>query len=132
MKKLFLQKRLFGFLFWIWGVVIVVLSSLPNIPTQKLNVWDEPFRLDYLEHFGVFAILVAFFVVWKSDALCSFDKKKYLGVLALLVIFAIVDETHQLWIEGRTFNPLDMMYNVLGILTAYFVGPAILKWLCIK
>jgi VanZ family protein len=132
MEKLFQQKKLFVALFWIWGIIVFILSSIPNIPTQKLNIWDEPFRLDYLEHFGVFAILGAFFVVWKSDMSCKLDRKKYLFPFLGIILFAVLDETHQLWVDGRTFNPLDMFYNILGLLAAYYLGPFILAWFCKK
>ncbi len=127
MKKLLQQKKLFKILFWLWGLTIFVLSSLPNIPTQQINIWDEPFRLDYLEHFGVFAILGSIFIVWKLDFNGSFQFRKYLWVLLGLIVFACADEIHQIWIPGRTFNPLDLIYNVAGLLASYILAPAFLK-----
>lgn len=119
MKQLLQQKQLFKILFWLWGLTIFVLSSLPNIPTQKINIWNEPFRLDYLEHFGVFAIWGAFFIIWKTDSKGVFILKKYIWAILGLIIFACADEIHQIWIPGRTFNPLDLIYNVAGLLVSY-------------
>lgn len=108
-------------IFWIWLIFIAIVSSLPNIPTQKINIWDQPFRLDYLEHFGVFAILLALFVFWKSDASGHFSVKKHLIFVIALVFFAIVDELHQIWIPGRTYNPLDLIYNLLGTIAGIYL-----------
>lgn len=127
MKRLLNNKTLFKFLFWIWLITIFILSSLPNIPTQQINIWDEPFRLDYLEHFLVFGGLSGFFVVWKSDENGIFKIKEHITAIILLILFASVDEIHQIWITGRTFNPLDLIYNVLGLITFFILSPIILK-----
>ena len=127
MKQLLEEKKLFAWLYWIWAVVIIVLSSWPNIPTQKVNIWDEPFRLDYLAHFGIFGIWGGFFVLWKAKVI-RFKWQEFPWYVLGSTLFAVVDELHQLWIEGRTFNPLDMMYNLLGLWAAYYIGPYFLKW----
>lgn len=126
MKQLFQQKKLFKILFWLWGLIIFILSSLPNIPTQQINIWDEPFRLDYLEHFGVFAIWGAFYIIWKSDKLGDFNIQANKWAIMATLVFAMLDETHQIWIPGRAFNPLDLIYNVVGLLAAYSLGPIFL------
>jgi len=125
--KLFQQKKVFKGLFWLWAITIFILSSLPNIPRQQINIWDEPFRLDYLEHFGVFFILGGFFMIWKSDEQGSFSFKRNLWFVLGLLIFASLDEIHQIWIPGRTFNPLDLIYNTLGLATVFLLFPLLLK-----
>jgi len=127
MKHLLKQKKLFRAIFWVWALVIFILSSLPNIPTQKVNIWDEPFRLDYLEHFGVFAILGGLFVVWKMDHSLRFNIKNNWYFIAAIFLFAVIDEVHQIWVPGRTFNPLDFIYNMLGLVAAYSLGPIIIR-----
>lgn len=129
MKQLLQRKQLFKVLFWLWGLTIFILSSLPNIPTQKINIWNEPFRLDYLEHFGVFAIWGGLFIVWKAESQGAFVFRNYIWAIVGLVMFACADEIHQIWIPGRTFNPLDLIYNVAGLLTTYALIPVFLKWI---
>ncbi len=127
MRKIFKQKKLFGWLFWLWGLLIVVLSSLPNIPNQEINIWGDLFRLDYLEHFGIFAIWGGIFIVWKAkDGV--FSSKDFIWPILFCILFAAMDEMHQLWIVGRSYNPLDMIYNVLGLLSAFVIGPYFLRW----
>lgn len=125
--KLFQQKQVFKWLFWLWAITIIVLSSLPNIPTQKINIWDEPFRLDYLAHFGVFFILGGFFIIWKSDEQGSFSFRRNICFVLGLLVFASLDEIHQIWIPGRSFNPLDLIYNTLGLAMVFLLFPLLLK-----
>jgi VanZ family protein len=118
--------------FWLWLIFIAIVSSLPNIPTQEINIWDEPFRLDYLEHFGVFAILLGIFVLWKSDEKGLFFVKKYFLFIFGLILFAIIDELHQLWIPGRSYNPLDLIYNLLGSISGLYITKFALQKIAIR
>ncbi|MCD6179260.1 MAG: VanZ family protein [Bacteroidales bacterium] len=119
-KSLYQNKTLLKTIFCLWLIFIAIVSSLPNIPTQEINIWDEPFRLDYLEHFGVFAILFGLFVLWKSDKNGFFSVKKYYLFILGLLLFAVIDEIHQLWISGRSYNPLDLIYNLLGSISGMY------------
>ncbi|OYT15627.1 MAG: hypothetical protein B7C24_12060 [Bacteroidetes bacterium 4572_77] len=126
-KNILELKKLWAYLFWLWAILILVLSSLPNIPTQKVNIWDEPFRLDYVEHFGIFAIWGGMFVIWKAKE-HIFNWKNYFWFIIAMLLFAAIDEIHQNWIEGRTYNPLDLIYNVVGVISAFVIGPYFLRW----
>lgn len=107
--------------FWLWLLFIAIVSSLPNIPTQKINIWDQPFRLDYLAHFGVFAILLGLFVLWKADKNALFSIRKQYVFIVILALFAVADEVHQIWIPGRSYNPLDLIYNLSGFFAGLFI-----------
>ncbi|MBN2237024.1 MAG: VanZ family protein [Bacteroidales bacterium] len=120
-RQLLSYKTLLKASFWLWLLLIVIVSSLPNVPTQEINLWDEPFRLDYLEHFGVFAILQGIFVLWKADENGFFHLRNHLIFVGGLILFAVIDELHQLWIPGRSYNSLDLMYNLIGSFAGIFV-----------
>lgn len=126
LKYIYQHKTLLKTIFWLWLIFIGIVSSLPNIPTQEINLWDEPFRLDYLEHFGVFAILMGLFVLWKSNDKGLFYVKKYILFIFGLLLFAVIDELHQLWIPGRSYNPLDLIYNLLGSISGLYFTKFIL------
>ena len=128
MIKFLLQKKaLIKITFWLWLLFVAIVSSLPNLPTQKINIWDEPFRLDYLEHFGVFFILSGLFVFWKADKESIFHIENQLIFVLALTLYAIVDELHQLWIPGRSYNPLDLTYNLLGCFAGIYITNRILR-----
>ncbi len=113
-----LRPKLAAALFWIWLVTIFVLSSIPKIPTAKLKTDLFELRLDYILHFGVYGLLSTLFFFWKSRDDGKFKKTELFIYLVLASIFAALEETHQLWVDGRTFNPIDMLSNILGV----FVG----------
>jgi len=114
-------KMLLKIFFWLWLSFIAIVSSLPNIPIQEINIWEKPFRLDYLAHFGVFAILFAVFALWKSDESGLFSVKKHLIFVIGLSLFAVIGEAHQIWTPGRSFNPLDLTYNLLGSIAGLYI-----------
>ncbi len=113
-----LRPKLAAILFWIWLVTIFILSSIPKIPTAKLKTDLFELRLDYILHFGVYGLLSTLFFFWKSSDDGKIKKNELLIYLVLASIFAAMEETHQLWVDGRTFNPIDMFSNILGV----FVG----------
>lgn len=127
MRKLLDHKTLFKYLFWIWLITIFTLSCLPSIPAQQINIWNEPFRLDYLEHFLVFGGLAVLFTIWKSNENGTFNLKRYTFSIFLLFGFASVSEMCQILIPGRSFNPLDLIYNILGLISFLIVSPVIIK-----
>ena len=96
--------------FWIWFSIILILNVIPNTPEQKIELFGSPFRLDYLEHFAIFFILGILFNLVKN----SFK----ISVILLLISYAILTEVVQLIIPGRTFNPWDFIYNVIGLIAA--------------
>lgn len=125
--NLFQQKKQFKIIFWLWALTLFILSSIPNIPTQQINIWDEPFRLDYLEHFGVFFLLGVFYILWKLEEGFVFSYVRNGWYMIALWVFASLNELQQIWIPGRTFNPLDLIYNTLGLVVVFIVFPPVLK-----
>ena len=60
-------------------------------------------------HVVVFGLLA--FLLWRINQDWRF-------VLGFVLVFAIADETHQLFIEGRTGRLLDVLIDLLGALIA--------------
>jgi VanZ family protein len=101
-----------------WGLTIIILSSIPNIPTLKIHTAKAEFRLDYLIHFCEYGVLT--FVAFLSFAGEEFKIRfrKFMVITAFLVTFAALDELHQKLIPGRTCSVKDMASDVTGILAA--------------
>ena len=119
MIKLIIYLRPFARYFLIvWAVIIIFVSSLPNIPTLKIHTAKSEFRLDYLMHFCEYGLLA--FIAFLSFAGNEFNLKykKLVLITLTLIVFAILDEFHQKLIPGRSYNIRDIMSNVTGILAA--------------
>ncbi|MFH0842092.1 MAG: VanZ family protein [Bacteroidota bacterium] len=98
-----------------WIAVIIIVSSSPSIPSLKIHTEKTDIRLDYLIHFLEYASLA--FLTYLAFAGKDFRMPalRYLILTLCLIIFAIADESHQILIPGRTFNPKDLLSNVAGI-----------------
>jgi VanZ family protein len=98
-----------------WVIAIAALSSSPSIPSLKIHTEKTDIRLDYLIHFLEYASLA--FLTYLAFAGKDFriPAVRYLLLTSCLIIFAIADESHQILIPGRTFNPKDLLSNVAGI-----------------
>ena len=101
------RQRLFRFLFWGVILVLMAVSSIPGAVVNKtLHTNYLGVRLDYLLHFG------AYFVIGVLGGLAYRINPR---LVLLLLVFAAVEEGHQYWIPARTFNPVDYLFDVLGL-----------------
>ena len=104
--------------FWVCLVLILTVSSIPRIPdpTLEFNSIHFEFRTDYFFHFLQYAILISLFMFWQIQ---QKEISKGIIVFALLLglLLGIADELHQIYIPSRRFNPVDMTYNCIGVLT---------------
>jgi VanZ family protein len=110
------SKRISAILFFIWLGILLVLTYYPDLPTAKVRIRDEWFRLDYLGHLGFYAVLTALFLLWQA----GWGRKVNIKLLILTItgglMLGALTEITQLFIPGRTMNPLDLVYNCAGIL----------------
>ena len=122
----------FKYLFWIWLVLILTLSSIPDLPGPELKSRDSLFRLDYFIHLTEYFILVSLLLFWKGSRNYHVNNKFIIFTLIGGLLIATLDEYHQLLIPGRTFNPIDMYANYTGILFGTFFSVLILTRLRTK
>ena len=103
------------YLLAVWIIAIISVSSVPSIPVLKIHTNKADIRLDYLIHFLEYLSLA--FLTYLAFAGSNFriTPVKYITLTACLIVFAIADESHQLFIPGRTFNPRDLLSNILGV-----------------
>jgi VanZ family protein len=101
-----------------WLLTIIIVSSIPNIPTLKIHTSRAEIRIDYLFHFIEygFLALMAFLTFAPDDF--KLKSKNYLIIAIGLILFAILDEYHQKLIPGRSFNVKDILSNITGIVAA--------------
>ena len=107
------MKRIyFKYLFYLGLIVITILSVVPAPFSQKAEVGDLSFRLDYLFHFAAYFILALFLVLWKRDRIAG--RRPLVLLLLFGLFFSSVFEIIQIFLPARVFNPLDVLFNFLG------------------
>ena len=92
-----------------WAAVIFAFSSIPSLSTE-LGTWDVVLRK--LAHLAEYAILGALLV--------RAVRRPGLAV-ALAALYAVTDEVHQTFVEGRVGAPLDVGIDTLGALAGVLV-----------
>jgi VanZ family protein len=111
----YFNKRFLGIFSITWAIIIATISSIPNLPNPEIpeSNWIS-FRLDYLFHFFVFFILGIAVVLWQTPGKLKLARWSMAIIILAGSAFGIIDEVHQLIIPGRSYNPLDLIYNLFG------------------
>ena len=92
--------------------LIFALSAMPDL-SSGLGTWDTVLRK--LAHITIFAVL------WLALARATYWRRPVLAtVIALL--YAVSDELHQSFVDGRHGTPVDVAIDACGI------GVAVLAW----
>ena len=78
------------------------------------------FRIDYPEHFMVYFLLGMLFIKKKQTIIHETKLTKGIYIV-LWFAFAIFMELIQKSIPGRTYNPIDLYYNVIGIISGFMI-----------
>lgn len=124
----FLESNTYKYFFWIWFVLIVVLSSYPDLsPAESQTKRLFSIRLDYLAHIIIYLILSMLLFLWRSNMERINIKTAVLCTL-LLIAFSYTEELHQSLIPGRSYNIVDFVYNSLGVLLGYFLSHIVIKY----
>jgi VanZ family protein len=87
----------------LWAGLIFALSSVPDLGTG-LGTWDLLLRK--LAHAAEYAVL--------GFLLLRATRQPRLA-LGLGVLYAITDEVHQHFVEGRVGSPLDVLVDAVGV-----------------
>ena len=91
----------------LWAGVIFWLSSRPTLPGP-----DVP-HLDKAAHFGAYAVLGALL------AFATDRRGLPLALAAALgVLYGALDEVHQMYVPGRSPDPLDWAADTAGVAAA--------------
>ena len=119
----FLKKRLTLLPLLIYWPLLFVLTHIP-LPDESINIESSDFSL----HFTAFIILA--FVLWRalSDSRkVNFCKSKVWWALGILVIYAIVDE----WLQGfvnRTPDLNDFFGDIAGAALGFLILSVLPFW----
>jgi VanZ family protein len=95
--------------------LIFALSATPDLSTG-LGPWDTLLRkLAHITIYGVLWLTLARATCWRRPLLAT----------AIALVYAISDELHQSFVDGRHGSPLDVAIDALG------VGLAALAWILV-
>ena len=93
----------------IWAAVIFAFSSIPSLGTG-LGMWDTVLRKS--AHMTEYAIL---------GALLMRALGRELPALLGGVAYAVTDEIHQSFVEGRHGSPFDVALDAVGVAIGIFL-----------
>ena len=103
----------------LWMGVIFFFSSMPDLPSNKIDVLDFIFKKS--AHMIEFALLFAWVVRATKGKISWFS-------FSLPLFWAFLDETHQLFVPGRGGRLTDVLIDSLGIVLAYYLIFHWKKW----
>lgn len=103
------KQLLFLCLAALWGYLIFYLSDIPDLAT------DLPYKYDFilrkLAHIFVFGVLT--YLV--ASSLASQQRHYLLFVIIAVIVYALVDEVHQSFIQGRVGSGRDILVDSIGV-----------------
>ncbi len=113
-----LKQLLLAISFFLWSILIIFFSVIPGDDLVNLGNEDSRFRWDYLEHFAVFSLFAILFLLWQRN---NPTRKVFIALLITGISFASFTELLQLFIESRSFNYIDLLFNIAGLHSGYFI-----------
>ncbi|MDD5529034.1 MAG: VanZ family protein [bacterium] len=117
---------------FIWAVLILIVSSIPNFEVPGV---DKIFGIDKLAHLSEYFIL-AFLVFsgeigyqslihrrWKELGIVHSSGKYSVSIrLFIILCFALIDELHQRFIPGRTVEWTDFTADSIGCICGLIIS----------
>jgi VanZ family protein len=107
--------------FFGWTALILVLSVIPTNKLIEDSNDPNDFRWDYVEHFGVFVVFAVLFGLWRGSSKTNNRKMELFWFVLPGAAYAVFTEVLQIWVEGRTYNPVDMYLNLGGFILGIIV-----------
>lgn len=97
-----------------WAALIFLLSATPGLGTG-LGIWD--YILRKTAHMFEFGFLT--FLVWRALQLHGLRHPLALALgMAAALVYAMTDEYHQSFVEGRVGSIYDIGFDLAGIVIA--------------
>lgn len=112
----FIQRHKKGvyILLAIYWALLFAFTSLPGKNVVQFGISDKIYHFTAYYILGIFLNLT--FLLQKKILLLK--KKSYLFTIAIIFLYAGLDEWHQYYIPGRSCDFYDWLSDALGVLTA--------------
>lgn len=99
----------------LWAVFIFYLSSIPDLKSSLPSSQD--FILRKMAHIFVFFM----FAYLLAHSLDSTQRPYLLFVIFAAILYAFIDELHQMNVDGRFGSEADILIDSFGVFLAVFV-----------
>ncbi len=103
--------KLFVLSFWLCAAVLLVLVVIPDDPENGGLLTMKFTETGFIVHAAAYFVLFGLGVAAYPSAL--------MRLIAGVVLYGVVCEVIQLYIPYRSFNPVDIAANVLGMVLFY-------------
>ncbi|MBI2106155.1 VanZ family protein [Candidatus Woesearchaeota archaeon] len=113
MKKSFLKYQLkFWLPVYIYLLLIFYFSSLPSIEASSM-ISERFYISSYVQHIILYAGLAL--LLFRA---VNYSKKQDFIVILSTTLYGFIDEVHQHFVPGRTFQSSDILMDFLGAILA--------------
>ncbi|MDF1548280.1 MAG: VanZ family protein [Bacteroidales bacterium] len=114
-------KKYFGYIFWSYILLMLVLTVVPWSTHVKLGFWIFKFRLDYWLHLGAYFGLAFLFILWQLNEFLDKHFYELFRSFAFCIAFAFGTELIQLFIPVRSFSLKDFVAGSAGVTFAFAI-----------
>lgn len=115
MIQFYHKKVLWLCLLIAWTLLIIYMSLRPGA-NEILKKHFFEMRMDYLLHFLAYFTFGSLYVLWRGNRNFEIKSTELAILSAAAISFSILMEYLQLLIPGRSFNVVDMLYNLIGVI----------------
>lgn len=111
--------------FYLWIAALLIFTTISFSPQMKEQN-EGGFRFDYLEHFILYAAIPVIYFLAKGAYIERLIKSpRYIILLGIL--FSTITEVQQYFIPSRSFNPIDLLLNLLGFASGLILAILLFK-----
>lgn len=112
-----MAQKTYKFIFWS-GYMAVLITSILNFKWKL----DEKhvhllfnLRIDHLLHLSAYFLICMYYLGGQIKGFQLFESRTFFKFIMVTLLLATVSEVAQLWVPVRSFNLLDWVANVSGI-----------------
>ena len=113
--KLFLsnQRKFLYLPLGLYWLLIFILTSIPGNHVPKLFGVSD--KIKHLGAYFVLAILLNF-TLYVQNKFPILSRKSFYFTFLITLLYGVIDEVHQIFIPGRSFDWWDLVADVVGSL----------------
>jgi hypothetical protein len=137
MSKLqsFIQKesttieRIYRILFYILCISLLVSAviKIGGVLNKRIGIGELKFRMDHILHALAYFLFSMYYLSGQYFGLRLFKKGSHIFFFIIIFLVGFLAETLQIWVTYRSFSLMDLLSNLVGIISGYVVTEYILR-----